>query len=241
MDYEEKKMTLWEHLEELRWTLFRMLGTVAFFMACSFFFIDKLIEFFIGPSRPLLVKIGVRLNQSGPFDAFMIKLKTGFLSGFIIALPFSLYFLWQFIAPALNEKEKKGVVWFLFWGTLLFNIGAGLGYFSFPLLISLSAGFSISGVENIWLLSDFLNFVIFWILTCGAIFEMPLLVFILVKVGILTPEILKKSRRYAIVVIFITAAILTPPDAISQLIMAIPLLFLYEISIFFAKFAKPKF
>jgi sec-independent protein translocase protein TatC len=237
---DEKRLTLWEHLEELRWTIFKILAVLGLFMALSMYFVDDILALIIAPSRPVLERMNAKLNLSGPFDAFFIKFKTGLFCGLVFAFPFIFYFLWKFAEPGLKEKEKSGFMSFLLWGTVLFNGGVAAGYFSIPFLISAASDFSVAGTENIWLLSDFISFITFWMIICGAICELPLLMFILTKIGILTPEGLKKGRPYAIVAIFVAAAVLTPPDPLSQIIVAIPLLILYEIGVFFAKFARPQ-
>ncbi len=236
----EAKMTIWEHLEDLRRTLLKIIFSIALSSMLALCCSREIIAFLVKPSRRVMDETGVRLNLVGPFDAFWIQFKTGLLAGAILASPLVFYFAWQFAAPALRETEKRHVVRFAFAASLLFLSGVAAAYFSIPFLLSLTSSFTIEGTENIWLLSDFISFCSLWMLICGTICQTPLVIFALAKAGLVDVRTLRNGRPYAIVLIFIVAGVFTPPEPVSQIMMAVPLVFLYEISILLAKFAEPK-
>lgn len=166
----------------------------------------------------------------GQFSMFFMIL---FIGGFIIAFPFIFWEFWKFIKPALTKKElnkSKGVI---FWVSLLFFLGVLFGYFVIaPYTVNFFASFQIDeNVKNQWTLVSYFDTLIPLILGTGLAFQLPMVVLFLSKVGIVTPAYLKKIRKYAILVIVIVAGVITPPDVVSQVIVSIPLLFLYEISI----------
>ncbi len=171
-------------------------------------------------------------------EGFFTELKLSFLAAVFISMPFLLYQIWKFIAPGLYAHERKYVFGFVISGSILFFLGASFAYFIvFPLGFQFFlkyAGADWNMVASLSI-SWYLSFVTQLIMAFGIVFELPVIIFFLVKIGILTEKTLRKYRRYAIVIIFTLAAILTPPDVISQLLMAAPLLILYEISIFIAK------
>lgn len=236
----ESKMTIWEHLEELRKTLLKIIFTILAFSFLCLNFTEEIIQLLLTPSREIMDKLHVTLVLVGPLDAFWIKFKTGLLSACIISFPFSFYFLWQFISPALTNKERKLFYRFAIFAALLFFSAVLLAYFAIPIFLSFSSGFTIEGAENRWFLGDFIGFCAIWILTCGAISQTPLVILGLTELGILDVETLQKSRPYAIVIIFVLAGILTPPDPFTQIFMAVPLVFLFEISILIAKIRQKR-
>ncbi|HOK04093.1 MAG TPA: twin-arginine translocase subunit TatC [Victivallales bacterium] len=230
----QSKMTLWEHLEELRKVLLKIIFTILCFSIITLNFSEEIIQFLLTPSRKIMEEQNVNLILTGPLDAFWVKLKTGLISGCIISFPVCFYFIWQFISPALHITEKKTFFKFAIFAGILFVIGITLAYISIPIFLSFASDFTIEGTKNQWFLSNFISFCSIWILLCGGIAQTPLIILALIKSGILEIETLRKSRRYAIVIIFIISAILTPPDPLTQIFLALPLVILYEISIFIA-------
>jgi sec-independent protein translocase protein TatC len=169
-------------------------------------------------------------------------MKLAFFASLIITSPFIIYQIWKFISPALHSNEKKYVVPFVFFSTLLFVSGVLFGYFiALPPAFGFFVSFNNKYLQAMISFSDYLSLFVTFLLGFGLSFELPIFMFFLAKLGIVNAKMLSKQRRYAILVIFIVAAILTPsPDALSQILMAIPLMFLYEVSIFVVKFAEKK-
>jgi sec-independent protein translocase protein TatC len=158
----------------------------------------------------------------------------------IITSPFILYQIWKFIAPGLLPKERKYVVPFVFSSTFLFISGVSFGYFiALPPAFKFFVSFNNQYLQAMLSFKDYLSLFVTFLLGFGLSFELPVFIFFLTKLGIVNATMLSKQRRYAILVIFVVAAVLTPsPDALSQVLMAIPLMFLYEVSIFVSKFAE---
>ncbi|ACN98126.1 twin arginine-targeting protein translocase TatC [Sulfurihydrogenibium azorense Az-Fu1] len=231
-----------EHLAELRTRLIRIvlaliIGTVIAFTKANYIF--ELLK------QPLLkVNPNLKLYFLSPTEPFFTAFKISFLAGFILVSPFVFYQIWKFIEPALYEHEKKLAVPFVFFTTLFFAIGC---LFSFYLVLPIAIGFFINfgniqlGAEAIFSVKEYISFVLRMILAFGLTFELPVVLSLLARLGLVTPEFLQKARPYFIVIAFIVAAVLTPtPDVFSQLMLAIPLILFYEISIIIAKILYPK-
>ena len=225
-------MPLTAHLEELRWRLIKSLGAVGLAFLVCYGFADEL---FIFLTQPLIAGNAgkVTLIGTGVAEAFFIKLKVGLIAAVFLASPAILYQLWQFIAPGLLDKEKHYVRPFVGFGSVFFVAGAA---FCYELVFPLGFAFFLDqyktiGVDPSIRISEYLSFVSGMLLAFGVTFEMPLVVFFLARIGLVTHRTLLHYGRYAVLVIFIVAAILTPPDVASQVLMAIPLLLLYAISV----------
>ncbi|MFN3787792.1 MAG: twin-arginine translocase subunit TatC [Sulfurihydrogenibium azorense] len=231
-----------EHLAELRTRLIRIvlaliIGTVIAFTKANYIF--ELLK------QPLLkVNPNLKLYFLSPTEPFFTAFKISFLAGFILVSPFVFYQIWKFIEPALYEHEKKLAVPFVFFTTLFFAIGC---LFSFYLVLPIAIEFFINfgniqlGAEAIFSVKEYISFVLRMILAFGLTFELPVVLSLLARLGLVTPEFLQKIRPYFIVIAFIVAAVLTPtPDVFSQLMLAIPLILFYEISIIMAKILYPK-
>ena len=236
---EDKTMSLWEHLEELRWTLFKILGVVLVATGVGLFYVDNILEILIAPLNAMILKSSVKLNQAGPFDGVMIKMKVGILAGVVVSVPVIILQLWSFISPGLKKKERDSFWWIYSSISILFLSGVIAGYYSLSALMPILVSFGVDGAENLWRLRDYVDFVFVWLLGAGIIFQLPLIIVILVKLGLVKLATLKRMRKYAVVVAFVISAIITPtPDAISQIIVAVPLYLLYEIGVFSASFHK---
>jgi sec-independent protein translocase protein TatC len=159
------------------------------------------------------------------------------LAGFILSFPYILWEVWKFISPALYEKEKKNARVFIFTSSLLFFLGVLFGYYVvIPMSVNFVATFTVSDVvKNQFTLDSYIGMVKTSILASGLFFELPIIIYFLTKLGLVTPEFLRKYWKYAVVIILIVAAIVTPPDVVSQTIVAIPMLLIYEVSIFISK------
>lgn len=260
----EKEMSFLDHLEELRWLLIRSTIAILIAAAIAFTFNEFLFDTIIfGPKKGdfITYKFFCQLAETYDLDRsfcnkelpFKIQNRTmdGQLSvliwtcitaGFILAVPFILWQIWKFILPALYENEKKYAKHFLFTTSTLFFIGVAFGYFVLvPLSINFLSNMQISSeIENQIDINSYIGLVKSTSLSTGLIFELPVIIFFLAHLNLISAEFLKEYRKYAYVLILIISAIVTPPDIISQTIVSIPLIILYEISIFIAKYISKK-
>lgn len=229
----EPKVTLIEHLEELRSRVIKSVISVIIVSSLVYSFVDEILTNLVKP-------VG-RLVFIAPHEAFIAKIKISFFVGLLLSSPFVIYEIWKFISSGLKPNERKYIVIFGPLSFLFFFLGAFFGYFVVvPVGIRFLLGFSTDVMTPMITVSGYISFVGVLILSLGLIFELPLIILFLTKIGLITPKYLSSRRRHAIVLIFIVAAILTPPDVITQFLMALPLLVLYEISIIFSKFVYQK-
>ncbi|MDZ7373178.1 MAG: twin-arginine translocase subunit TatC [candidate division KSB1 bacterium] len=227
-------MPFLDHLEELRWRLIKCIAAVLVLTLVSYFFSGQMLSFL---TRPF--PAGRKLIFLSPTEGFMIRIKLSLFGGIIFGLPVIFYQMWQFIAPGLLPHEKRYVPHIIIISTINFVIGALFAYFVIvPIGLNFLLGFETPDVEAAIRIKDYLGFVTNLMLAFGIVFELPVLSFILARIGILTPEFMSRYRRYSIVLVFVVAAILTPPDVFSQILLAMPLIVLYEISIIVARLAR---
>jgi sec-independent protein translocase protein TatC len=238
---EEHKMSLTEHLIELRKRLIRSVIILGIGFGVCYYYKDWIFDIITQPLTQVLPKNSY-LIYTGLTEAFFVYMKLAFFASLIITSPFILYQIWKFISPGLLPKEKKYVVPFVLSSSLLFISGILFGYFIvLPPAFEFFVSFNNKYLQAMISFKDYLSLFVTFLLGFGLSFELPIFIFFLTKLGIVNAKMLSKQRKYAILVIFIVAAILTPsPDALSQILMAIPLLFLYEVSIFVARFAEKK-
>jgi sec-independent protein translocase protein TatC len=259
MNDQHKEMTFLEHLEELRWHIIRIAAVIVVLATLSFIFKRIVFDVIIlGPSSDdfitnrLLCHLGQITNISGlciktkPFvlqslemaGQFTAHIKISIIAGLIIGSPYIVYEIWQFISPALYNKERKVAQGAIIAISLLFFLGVLFGYYVIsPLTVKFLLNYKISEVaqNNIRLMS-YISTISGISLAAGITFELPVVVYFFSKIGLITPEFMRKFRRHAIIVILLVAAIITPsPDIFSQILVAIPLLFLYEVSIIVSK------
>jgi|GEM_PF-146092 len=233
---DEKKMPFLEHLEELRWTLMRSIGAIVLAAIVCFFFSEHIVTFLrdAGPKDLKLIFLS-------PTEGFMTYIKVSMFGGLLIALPYVAYEVWKFIVPGLLEKERKLVPPIVFFTVFCFFLGA---LFAYEVIIGLGMkfllGFQTEFLEANITISKYLGFVVTIVLVFGIVFELPVLSYFLTSIGILEPGFLKRKRAYGIVTIFIIAAMVTPPDIFTQLMLAGPLIILYEISIVISGMVKKK-
>ncbi len=253
------EMSFLDHLEELRWHLIRSTLAIVIiasgallmreFIFDTVLFGPKNMDF---PTYRFFCKIGTFLGIDSDFCAdelpftiqsrlmagqFSAYIWTSIWVGFIVGFPYILYELWKFISPGLHETERKHSRGFIFTASLLFFLGALFGYYVVaPLSINFLGTFKVSQeVTNEFDLSSYVATVRTSVIACGLIFELPIIVYFLTKVGLVTPEILRKYRKISLVVVLILAAVITPPDIASQVVVALPILVLYQVSIFISK------
>ena len=235
----ELEMPFLEHLEELRWRLIRIIVAIFLGAIAVYFVSNEALKFLVIPfNRVAGTKQLIFLEPTG---GFMIHLQISFFGGLIVALPLIFYQLWKFIAPGLYEKERGWTLLLIAVSTFSFLIGAAFAYFIIiPLGLSFLLGFESEILAANLTVTKYLSFVLTLIFVSGLVFEMPLIAFALTKIGLLTPQFMREKRRYGIVFILIAAALLTPPDVATQSLLAIPLLLLYEISIWVSHISLKK-
>jgi len=182
-----------------------------------------------------------RLQSLKPMTYFFISLEIALIGGLVLVLPVIFYQAWQFVAPGLLSREKRLLVPIVSLSMLCFAIGAMIAYWIvLPLGLRFFLALEPPDMTSQWAVDSYISFVLRLLLGFGLVFEMPVLAFFLSRIGLLTPEYMRRIRRYAIVVIFIIGAIFTPPDPLSQLLMALPLLLLYQVSIWVCRISTPR-
>jgi sec-independent protein translocase protein TatC len=232
----EKEMPFLEHLEELRWRLIKSISAVIVASIAVYFFSDQLLSLLIHPYNTAAKSLNREDMQKliflTPTGGFMIRIKLSVFAGLIVALPVVFYQIWLFVVPGLLEKEKRYVPYVIFFSTFCFLVGAAFCYFvvlRFGLKFLL--GFETADMVATISVNEYLQFVTMLIFVFGLVFELPILAFFLTKIGLISPAFLRNYRRHGIVIMVIVSAIITPPDVFTQLLLAGPLIFLYEISI----------
>ena len=227
------------HIADLRKRLvISVLTVVVMFFVC-FSFYDPILNWMMVPVEAVLPKnsqmVAVEIQET-----FFTALKVAFFAGFIVSLPVIFWQLWLFLAPGLYDHEKKLVIPFVFFGTLMFLIGASFAYYIVvPLGFDFLIAFGSTVVTVLPSIGKYVDFFTKLLFGFGIAFELPVITFCFAKIGLVDDRMLKDFFRYAIVIIFIVAALLTPPDVLSQLLMAAPLILLYGVSIYIAKVFNP--
>jgi len=232
----QAEMPFLQHLEELRNRIFFTLIGVTVASIVSYYWCHELFDFINGPLRKTFQN--VELIGTGPADAFIVKIKVALLAGFILSSPFTFLQMWKFISPGLLEKEKKFAFPFVFFTTAFFLSGISFCFYvALPFAFDFfSAEFLSIGIIPQIRITEYLSFVMKLALVFGLVFEMPVGCYFLARLGLVTHTWLIEKLRYATVVIFIVAAILTPPDVASQIMLALPLMVLYGFCIIIAYF-----
>jgi len=253
-DREEREMSFWEHLEELRMHLFRSIAVIMVLAIVAFISKKYIFDYIILAPKDaefitnrLLCKLGEflsidalcisnlnlsmqNINLSGQF---MMHMYVSIMAGLILAAPYVLWELWRFIMPALHSNEKKHSQGAVIVSSLLFMMGVLFAYFLIvPLTINFLGTYQVSqDVPNQIQLNSYISTVISVTLAVGIVFELPILVYFLTKVGFITPAFMKKNRKVMLIIVLVLSAIITPPDIFSQILVCIPLIGLYELSI----------
>lgn len=236
------EMTFIEHLEELRRRTLIVIATVVVCFVVIYAFLDEtLVKYFTLPMTQAIAGKG-RFQFTSPAEGFIFDLKLSFLAAVFASSPMLFYQFWKFIAPALYKKEKKILLPFIIFSTILFVGGAAFGYFViFPIGFKYFAKFTFSEIQINPRLNDYFTFATRLLLGFGLVFEFPLVAIFLGRIGLIGPGFFNRNRKFALVIIFVLAAALTPgPDVISQLLLAIPLWFLYELSALLVWIFKPR-
>jgi len=262
---EKAEMSFVDHLEVLRGHLFRSVLAIAagaiVFIVYDDFIVKKVL---MGPThadfptykwlcnfghavglgdKMCMKEVGLKMQSTSVSGQFSMYFTLIFVGGIIVAFPYIFWEFWRFVKPALTKKELSKTRGVIFWVSLLFFSGILFGYFIIaPYTVNFFATFQLDeNIENIWTITSYIDTLVPLILGTGLAFQLPLVMFFLAKVGLMSPDFLRRNRKYAIIIILILAGIITPPDVISQVICTIPLMLLYEISIWLtAKVEKEK-
>ncbi|MDX4050502.1 twin-arginine translocase subunit TatC [Aliarcobacter skirrowii] len=227
------------HIADLRKRLtISAISVIAMFFVC-FAFYEPILEWMMVPVKDAL-PTGTSMIAVEIQETFFTAMKVAFFAGFIISLPVIFWQLWLFLAPGLYDHEKKLVIPFVFFATLMFLIGASFAYYIVvPIGFDFLIAFGSNVVNVLPSIGKYVGFFTKLMIGFGIAFELPVITFFLAKIGVVDDRMLKDFFRYAVVLIFILAAILTPPDVISQILMALPLILLYGVSIYIAKVFNP--
>lgn len=230
------KYTLVEHLSELRKRIIIIISVFVIGSVVSFGYIQSIMDEFISIGNAHFDFIYI-----SPPELLIAYMKLALIFGLLLASPIVFFQIWMFIKPGLENKSKKYLMVSLFFGLFFFFLG---GLFSYTVVLPLALQFfgemTIEGIQPMISIGNYIGFVTSIVFSFGIVFEMPMIIFILSKIGLITSSFLKKNRKYMVLVIFTLSAILTPPDILSQILLAIPMLILYEISIFISKFTEKK-
>ena len=261
---EEKEMSFLDHLEELRWHIIRAVAAIVILAVVAFLNIDIIFgKLILGPSKIdfptyralcslgtwlrvdglCIQKLGFIIQNRTMTGQFTTHISISILSGFIVAFPYVFWEIWRFIKPGLMETERRYTNFAVAFVTLLFLSGISFGYFILsPLTINFLANYQIDeSIQNFVDLDSYISTLTMMVLACGIMFQLPAIVLVAAKAGILTAGLMRKFRKHSFIVILLVAAILTPsPDMFSQLILAIPLYGLFELSILMAASVAPK-
>ena len=261
---EEKEMSFLDHLEELRWHIVRSITAIMIFMVLAFFFTPWIFQNIIfAPSRidfptfrwlcdlgHLTGAVDTLCAKPFPFKIqsrymtgqFTMQVLAAFVIGFIISFPYVFWEIWRFVKPGLKLSEKKNSSGAVFAVSFLFVLGISFGYFILcPMMTWFFASYSISDqIVNEFDITSYVSTFIALVFGSGLLFQLPVVVYFMTKVGLLTPQFMRTYRRHAIIVILIIGAIVTPPDPLSQVLISVPLFMLYEISIFISAYVVRK-
>ena len=255
-------MSFFEHLEALRWHLIRASAAILIFASLSFaFFVNIFHGIIMAPTRAdfwtyqMMCKMGgffhwvwsvidtkdfcfqtpkVKLINTDLAGQFNLQLNTSIMIGVILGVPYLLFEVWKFIRPALHDKERKAASGFVFYSSMLFLMGVFFGYYVItPLSVRFFTSYTVSdSIENMFSIDSFISSETWLTLLAGLVFQLPIVVYILSSLGILTPKFMREKRRYAVIIVLLLAAIITPsPDALTMMVVAMPLYVLFEFSI----------
>ena len=263
MKVSEGEMTFLDHLEELRWHIIRSAVAVLVVAVIAFVFKDYIFTLLFAPKNgdfftyQMFCKVGHWFNFESDFcveqlpftiqsrtmaGQFSAHIWTSIWTGVIVAFPYVLYEVWRFISPGLYDNERKLARGFILVASILFFIGVLFGYYLItPLSVNFLGSYSVSPeVKNQIDIDSYISVVRSSVISCGIIFELPIVIYFLTKLGVVNPDFMRKYRKHAVIVVLIIAAVITPPDVTSQIIVSIPIMLLYEVSIFISAYVLKK-
>ncbi len=239
----EGRMTFLEHLGELRVVVFRVLITLIAGMAACLGFARWIQQLLILPFESAAARLGAEAGQLAllsPTEGFIVHLKIAFFAGIIVGSPVIFYHIWRFVAPGLYARERRAALPVILSATVCFLSGVVFGFYVLSFATEFFLRFSTAEIANQWSLTRYIGFVTRLVFAFGVVFELPLVIFILSRMGLVTPDTLKRYRRHAAIGIVVLAAVLTPPDPISQMLLALPVYLLFEFSILVSRMVYRK-
>ncbi len=234
-------MSFLEHLEELRWRIIKSMIIILIGAFIAYFISDEIIRLLLLPTHSLDINMNLQVLKIT--SMFSIKLSVSLFGGIIIGLPLLLFQFWKFVSPAFEGEYGYSIFFIILFSSFFFLIGIS---FAFYFIVPYSLAFFTSLISSTipvnynFTLESYLIYVLWLILGCGLLFQLPIISIFLTRIGILTPAFLRYYRKISIVILLVMSAILTPPDPLSQIIIVIPLLLLYEFSILISRILKPK-
>ena len=237
---EPAELTFWDHIQELRSRLIRIILGLFVGTSVAYFFWQDIWDALAQPITKQHLQVG--FIATSPMETVVTSLKMSVISGAILSFPFTMWHVWRFLAPALFAKERKLFLIAFFSSIVMFGVGACFAYFAvLPAGLAFLATYADGGITQSWRQGDFASFISQFMLAFGVIFELPVVAFVLSTMGLITARGMWSFFRYAVILIFIVAALLTPgPDPVSQIMMATPLLVLYILSIGICALAQKK-
>ena len=241
MNNQSPEMPFWDHLEELRWRLIKSIIAILIGAGFSYAYSDIIMYWLINPTESLSIDLNLQVLKIT--SMFTVKLSVALFGGMILGLPVILYQFWRFISPAFEDKYGVAVIFTVLFSSAFFLLGMSFAYF---VIIPFSLAFFTSLTEEPidvaynFTLEGYLMYILWLIFGCGLLFQLPVISIFFTKIGILTPAFLREYRKFAVVVFLILGAVLTPPDPVSQILIVVPLIILYEFSILISKLFKPK-
>jgi sec-independent protein translocase protein TatC len=236
---ENKEMPFLDHLEELRWRIIKALISIVVFTVIAFTVSDYILDWLLLPASKVEAQISLQVLKIQAI--FIIKLEIALIVGVVLSLPVILYQIWVFLSPGLHKHERKYVWPLIIFAMISFCVGGAFAYYILvPYTLEFFLALAPSNVENNIAIDFYFGFIFRLILVFGIVFELPVLSVILSRLGLISPSFLRKYRRHFIVIFFVAAAILTPPDPTTQVILAIPLVLLYEVTIFISYIFQKK-
>ena len=241
MTDQSPEMPFWDHLEELRWRLIKAIIAILIGAGFSYAYSDLIMYWLINPTESLSIDLNLQVLKIT--SMFTVKLSVSLFGGIILGLPVILYQFWRFISPAFEDKYGIAVIFTVLFSSAFFLLGMSFAYFviiPFSLAFFTSLTAETIDVAYNFTLEGYLMYILWLIFGCGLLFQLPVISIFFTKIGILTPAFLREYRKLAVVVFLILGAVLTPPDPVSQILIVVPLIILYEFSILISKLFKPK-
>jgi len=223
------RLTIVEHLGELRKRLIIAAIAIIAGSLASYNYVDKIIEILVRPAD------GLEFIYLSPPELFIAYIKISLVVGIVVSAPIVLFQIWMFIRPGLKEKEQRYLLFAMFMGIVFLVMGVVFAYFIIiPMTIQFFVKMTVNGIEPLFSFANYISYISSILISFGVVFELPLIVILLTQLGLATPATFKKHRKMVILGIFVVSAILTPPDVVSQTMMALPMIILYEFSIVIA-------
>jgi sec-independent protein translocase protein TatC len=241
MNNQSPEMPFWDHLEELRWRLIKSIIAILIGAGFSYAYSDIIMYWLINPTESLSIDLNLQVLKIT--SMFTVKLSVALFGGMILGLPVILYQFWRFISPAFEDKYGVAVIFTVLFSSAFFLLGMSFAYFVItPFSLSFFTSLTAETIDVAYnfTLEGYLMYILWLIFGCGLLFQLPVISIFFTKIGILTPAFLREYRKFAVVVFLILGAVLTPPDPVSQILIVVPLIILYEFSILISKLFKPK-